>query len=434
MHPDEQNLQTCPSHAPQAQSSPRGPRFPALDGLRGFAAIGVAIVHYLAGPSWRLPRLDRAMRILEMSPLSLDLFFILSGFLIGGILLRTRNAPDYYKTFYRRRFFRILPLYYVWIVVFFVFYFLGQGWGLWPPKNISVSVYLASFLFLFQNFSTSIIESTFIVAPTWSLVVEEHFYVLAPFCVRRLSARRLVQALLGIIALAPVFRGVLFRFIGHRDDWADIAARIWPPCRADALAMGMLLAMAWQSPNLRGWIHKHLPLFYWGMVAGSGSAILLWWLANANFSYCRFLSVAFGRTAVEFACLCLIVYLLCRPESVIGIFLSSEAMRELGKISYCLYLIHWGVLWMIFRFVLHTQFGADLRLDFTVAPIALLLSVGIARLSWKYFESPLLRRAHRSSEPLSIPVTPDRKVRKPVEVEVFSEYPSAGMPFLDLQK
>lgn len=70
---------------------------------------------------------------------------------------------------------------------------------------------------------------------------------------------------------------------------------------------------------------------------------------------------------------------LCRPQSGFDRLLCSETMREVGEISYCLYLIHWGILWMIFRFVLHTRFGDHLRVDFTVAPITLLLSLGIAK-------------------------------------------------------
>jgi peptidoglycan/LPS O-acetylase OafA/YrhL len=382
------------------------PRHLELDGLRGLAALGVACVHYLDGPADKLPVLRRVLDLLEMSPLSLDIFFILSGFLIGGILLRTRNAPDYYKTFYRRRFFRILPLYYAWIALFCVFYFVGQGWGLLTPRGYSGAFYLASFVFLFQNLSIAIIESTYIVAPTWTLVVEEHFYLLVPLCVRRLSPRRLVHALFAVVVLAPLFRGVLFKYIGQRSEWADIATRIWPPCRADALAMGVLLAIVWRSPELRAWMQKHLSLFGWGMFASSGFAILLACMANANFYYCRFLNVSLGRSAVELACFCLIAHLICRPQSGFGRFLCSNLMRELGKISYCLYLIHWGVLWMIFRFVLHTPFGERLWLDFAIAPVALLISIGIAELSWNYFELPLLLYAR--GVPKAAPIAPIR--------------------------
>lgn len=68
-------------------------------------------------------------------------------------------------------------------------------------------------------------------------------------------------------------------------------------------------------------------------------------------------------------------------------------MCDLGKISYSLYIVHRGVLWLIFRFVLHRGFGEHLRLDFIVGPLALLLSIAIARLSWRYFEYPLMQKA-----------------------------------------
>jgi peptidoglycan/LPS O-acetylase OafA/YrhL len=397
------------SATPEACRTLKPLRYPELDGLRGLAALSVVGVHYLDGPADRLPALRRVLHLLEESPLSLDTFLILSGFLIGGILLRTRNEPDYYKAFYRRRFYRILPLYYAWIALFFVLYFVGQGWGLLPPQGYSGAFYLASFACLFQSFFPAIIESAFIVAPTWTLVVEEHFYLLIPLCVRRLSPRRLVQLLFAIIFLAPVFRGVLFKYIGHRNDWADIATRIWPPCRADALAMGVLLAIIWRSPQLREWSQQHFRLFKWAMLAGSGFAILLAWMAEADFRFCRFLNLSLGRTAVELACFSLIAYLISRPQSAFGRFLCSATMREFGKISYCLYVVHWGVFWMIFRFLLHARFGEHLRLDFTVAPIAFLISVGIARLSWKYFESPLIERARNSPQPASIAAIPDQQ-------------------------
>jgi peptidoglycan/LPS O-acetylase OafA/YrhL len=379
-----------PVPGPMSQS---GPRFPELDGLRGLAAIGVALIHYLIGPSHKLPLLDRMINLSELSPLSLDIFFILSGFLIGGILLRTRNKPDYYKTFYQRRFFRILPLYYAWIALFCVLYFVAKGWGLAPPRSHSGIFYLASYIFLFQNFFPAIIRSTYIVQPTWTLAVEEHFYLLAPLCVRRMSSRRLVQSLIAVIVLAPLFRGLLFKYVGHRGEWGDIAARIWPPCRADALAMGVLLAIIWRSPELRAWVQKRLPFFGWGMFASSAFAIALDSMAKANIHFCRFLNVSLGRSAVEFACFCLIVFLICRPQSSFGRFLCSGVMRELGKTSYCLYLVHWGVLWMIYRFVLYARFGDRLWMDFAIIPVALLISIGIAELSWNYFELPLLLRA-----------------------------------------
>jgi len=216
-----------------------------------------------------------------------------------------------------------------------------------------------------------------------------------------MSLRRLVQCLVAVIVAAPVFRGVLFEFIGHRAEWADIATRVWSPCRADSLALGVLLAIVWRSPELREWLHNHLPLFVSAIFGGSSIAMLLEYLASANFPHCRFLSASIGRSAVELASFSLIVYLLCRPLSFFSRFLSTNLMCELGKISYTLYIIHWGVLWMIFRFVLHRGLGQHLRLDLTVAPLALLLSIAIAKMSWEYFEYPLMQRAHGEPRPIA---------------------------------
>jgi peptidoglycan/LPS O-acetylase OafA/YrhL len=84
------------------------------------------------------------------------------------------------------------------------------------------------------------------------------------------------------------------------------------------------------------------------------------------------------------------VYVISFRQSRFSRFLSTDTMRQFGKISYCLYIIHWGVLWMIFRFVLHLRVGELLWVDFAVTPVALVISIGIAMLSWKFVESPLL--------------------------------------------
>jgi peptidoglycan/LPS O-acetylase OafA/YrhL len=107
-----------------------------------------------AGPETPTPSFGRPP--LGNDPVALDVFFILSGFLIGGIQLRARNAPHYYQTFYQRRASRILPVYYAWIAFFSVLFAVGQGWGLVRPKAYSSTFYLASFAFFFQNFFPSL--------------------------------------------------------------------------------------------------------------------------------------------------------------------------------------------------------------------------------------------------------------------------------------
>jgi hypothetical protein len=133
-----------------------------------------------------------------------------------------------------------------------------------------------------------------------------------------------------------LFRGVLFKYIGHRSEWADIATRIWPPCRADALDMGVLLAMAWSVPEKRAWLRNNLPLFRWGMFACSGLAILFAWMAEANLHHSRFLNAALGRSAVELACFCLIVFLICRPQGgAAGCFLPTSCANLGRSVTAC---------------------------------------------------------------------------------------------------
>jgi peptidoglycan/LPS O-acetylase OafA/YrhL len=407
--PTEQPLSDSKSESVTLPTLQKIPRFPELDGLRGVAAVGVAIFHYLSGPAEKIPFLEKVLRLLEMTPLSLDTFFILSGFLIGGILLHMRNEPDYYKLFYRGRALRILPLYYLWIAFFSVLFFFAQGWGLAVPTGYSEPFYLASYWLLFQSFYPAIVISATMLIPTWTLVAEEHFYLIIPILVRRLNSRRLLQLLLAAIVVAPLLRAVLFKYFTLHNGWADLSIYFYPPCRADALAMGVILAWLWRAPDLRKWLQTHVSPFRWGMFVFSGIAILLSWMAERNFHHARSLNAGLGRTSIELACFCLIAYLISLPQSAFARLLSKKLPRELGKISYCLYLVHWGVFWMIFRFVFHSRFGEHIWLDFAVAPIGLLISIGIAKFSWKYFEYPLLQRVRGMRPPSPIPAIPDRQ-------------------------
>jgi peptidoglycan/LPS O-acetylase OafA/YrhL len=100
----------------QSPSNGKQPRIPELDGLRGFAILQVISVHYFYNPDANLPAgLHFLQRLFALGWTGVDLFFVLSGFLIGGILLDARDSPNYFKTFYIRRFFRIAPLYYFWL-------------------------------------------------------------------------------------------------------------------------------------------------------------------------------------------------------------------------------------------------------------------------------------------------------------------------------
>jgi peptidoglycan/LPS O-acetylase OafA/YrhL len=138
-----------------SSSNGKQARIPELDGLRGFAILSVVSIHYFYDPGAKLPRLLHYFQnLFALGWTGVDLFFVLSGFLIGGILLEARTSSNYFKTFYARRFFRIIPVYYLWIVCFIVLVVVGGPFsqldtqsGQLPSINWEIWVH---FLFL-QN-------------------------------------------------------------------------------------------------------------------------------------------------------------------------------------------------------------------------------------------------------------------------------------------
>jgi peptidoglycan/LPS O-acetylase OafA/YrhL len=159
-------------------------RFPELDGLRGIAILMVLLEHYVAestyGPKGSLSFM--LSRVSRLGWTGVDLFFVLSGFLIGGILFDFRNSPNYMKTFYMRRVYRILPIYYLWLALYVIVGLVGSMWiAPYHPGAFAMSVPIAVYVLFFQNFIFPPISrfGTYFVGPTWSLAVEEQFYLVA---------------------------------------------------------------------------------------------------------------------------------------------------------------------------------------------------------------------------------------------------------------
>jgi len=366
-----------------------------LDGLRGSAALLAICYHYLAGPAHAWHPVARFVTALEVLPVNLDTFFIMSGFLIGSILLRYKDSPNYYKAFYARRFHRILPLYYLWLAVYaVVFIWIGKGWGLAHPAGYSSAAVLGACLVLVQNFFPAIVNSGLLIVPTWTLGVEEHFYLLAPVCVRRLSKRSLVLGLLSVIAIAPLLRG-LVSFLANGNAWSQSVIYFWTPLRADALAMGLLLALAWTTPEVQARMRRKSHLLPWAILGFTGAAALLVHLIRIRVPHALLVNAFAERTLVELSCLSLMIFVLTRSDSWFCGFLRTRFMRANGKISYGLYLAHFGLLWTVSRFVMHSELGLRPSRDVASALISLPLLYLLANLSWKFIEEPLVRRGHR---------------------------------------
>lgn len=224
-------------------------RIPELDGLRGIAILLVLYYHYVES-SPVLPSFLSALGRLTWS--GVDLFFVLSGFLIGGILLNARESPNYFKAFYVRRAYRILPIYAATLAGFWLLRALTQ---VEYSDNASLQWLFSrpfawySYATFIQNFSMSYYGNLgpAWLGATWSLAVEEQFYLTLPLMIKYVRPRRL-PFLLGIVILfAPVFRTLLRLFIAQ----GEVGTLVLMPSRADALMLGVVAALFLRTENLR---------------------------------------------------------------------------------------------------------------------------------------------------------------------------------------
>jgi len=371
-------------------------RIPELDGLRGFAILLVVICHYI-GIADHAPLgfwIDRMLCVLNAGWSGVDLFFVLSGFLIGGILLDARNSPQYFRAFYMRRVFRILPVYYLWILIFV--FLVGVSVLFFPgrfPVTTKDFLQVPIQLFFLRNvFIGHMPIFAFIwFGVTWSLSVEEQFYLLAPPLIRFLSTYRLVLALFAAILFAPLLRFLLV----HYSSPQGLGAAFFPmPCRADALAWGILLAVAWRNPAFRTFLENRrllLQRILWLLLLGV--AALLWWLARP-FGLVT-LTIGLSWLALFYSCLLLVV--VSQTDGPLASVMRWRWLRLLGAGSYCIYIVHSAFNRLAHLILLHsTPRIYDLR-GLGVTLLALFLTLGVAALSWRFFEQPLLRRGHTYS-------------------------------------
>ncbi|HEX9202040.1 MAG TPA: acyltransferase [Acidobacteriaceae bacterium] len=365
--------------------------FPALDGLRGAAFLVMFSYHYLELPwGWT----------------SIDTFFILSGFLITGILVDMREDPHRVRNFYIRRTLRIFPLYYGVILLLALLYPVFH-WD-WTPVYMVWPLYLGNlvqFLYPFQPYaslySVTMAHVHSVTFPRvdlffghfWTLCIEEQFYLLWPWVVFSVTNRKkLMYICAAFVVACPLMRAMSIHLLPLA--MVGGGANIWfTPFRIDTLLLGALLALVRRGPNAR-----MMPA-----VARTGfvllSTVMLVWLlviARAKFlapvyPYPAW-SSTWGLMIVDWFSACLIVMALEYRSVTFRIF-NVRPLRWLGRISYGAYVFHDVFHAMFRRFARHYFVHWSLA----TALIALAFTLLISWASYRWFESPFIRMKSRWS-------------------------------------
>src|SRR5271170_2428278 len=224
-------------------------RFPALDGIRALAVTMVFLDHYGGGSHGGFV-LQLLNRIRENGWAGVDLFFVLSGFLITGILFDTRNDSHFFKRFFARRSLRIFPVFY--LVCSILLLLTPVLHYRWRWLQLTFLVYFGNF---FANHDFSLYEvassthpsATALIGHLWSLCVEEQFYLLWPLVVWTVRDRvRLLWIASGICLLALSLRvAMCFAFPAEAETWIIRTL----PFRMDSLLFGAILALLLRGPN-----------------------------------------------------------------------------------------------------------------------------------------------------------------------------------------
>jgi peptidoglycan/LPS O-acetylase OafA/YrhL len=358
-------------------------RIPELDGVRGIAILLVLVWHYLQNqlrPETGTP-LAYFKQAIGFTWSGVDLFFVLSGFLIAGILLDKRDAPNYFRAFYARRICRIFPLYYINLGIFLMLAVFGIGHNPVLERLVAEDgVPFWSYVTYVQNIVMGInnADGPGWLTVTWSLAIEEQFYLFFPLLIRYAPRTWLPGVFIWFTVMAVYLRFTM----------PGLSAYINTPWRADSLMMGALLAYFMRSPGFIELARRCLPvilLIMLALVTGIGHATI-----NRQFQLGGALTHL--TFAVAYALLILVV-LLNSNTQLTGIF-RSRWLTWLGSISYGVYLLHTGISSLTHGLFDHARPQITSWSDASVTLLALCITLSVAHFSFTRLERSIIRFGH----------------------------------------
>ncbi len=351
----------------------------ALDGVRGLAVLMVVLYHttdYMSGSGLLL----RAFRFpLRIGWSGVDLFFVLSGFLITGILLDTRASPKYFQSFYARRALRIFPLYY------FVLTAVLLAARFAPGLNYILPIpHDRIFYFFYLNNWWPLLKDTWhanIIGHFWSLAVEEQFYLWWSLCVFFIPAKHILRAASIGIVLALAIRCGIYAHAGLARDLVENTFS-----RMDALLAGAFLAALVRRPGLL--LRLKRPIYLTGAISAATALTIVYLIRSAALTNV----LAYSFLAMAFGALVLFAFLQTAERSRVKQWFSDKRLTTFGRYSYGMYVYHVPLLAVeskvIRRFV---HYETTVWGNLLFAAVILATTFLIAKLSFDLFESRFLR-------------------------------------------
>jgi peptidoglycan/LPS O-acetylase OafA/YrhL len=427
--------------------TPIAGKLQSLDGLRAIAIILVFFCHISdLVPTVNLPSYYLQW-YLSQGWFGVDLFFVLSGFLITGILIDTREAENYFSGFYARRVLRIFPLYYATLIGLLVLaQILGRTHASGaaeisrqlplPEDRWTYFCFLTNWIGLWKAQWDTHFQS--ILAHFWSLAVEEQFYFFWPFLVWIMRPRSIPWIAAGLAGLSAVIRLGWVAHIGVQMLIApqSVAVQIATICRLDGLFIGALCAYLFREPKIMPRIYKWLP---WIATLGIGScfavfsAMLFFPRRAGMFLYGPTPAVdhslgdavrlflecgGFTLLALGFGGVVLLAAYTETEDTWMQRLLQSRFLAPIGTYSYGIYVFHVPILGLARTYLL-PRLTANTAAEFVLNNCAFILLAAVAcfvipALSYEFFEKKILRykryfgpryapaTGNRSAEPISI--------------------------------
>ncbi len=371
-----------------------GKRYTEIDGLRAVAAFMVIWCHAAElARSISLPGAftQHYTHAMTLGSSGVTLFFIISGFLITGILIDTRDQKNKYKNFYIRRTLRIWPLYFLGILfILLLMQFFGKKGGAYDLS--SVLTYHALFIsnwvpfFDHDNFASLYTDLTWFTH-LWSLAVEQQFYLIWPlvffFLQRRISSRQLLVFMVCVIALISVLRA----FMIYYWSWSWLPILTGTPTRMDALFMGASLSVILHSfPSGTEKINKLCP----ALLVFLGSILFVtMFLTSGKDAYFQALCVIIVPvTAVMFFFLVNAMILPDRQKTISAI-LNKPFVQHCGEISYGLYIYSTPVQLLLAKKLYWAGVNHYWLNHGIILCLGFLLTYLLAAASYKYIEKPI---------------------------------------------